>query len=198
MALYAVSITKETDWHGKREQFDNTYYYEGPDAAPTEDGLRQFVNKIVAEEKGIHGVSAFFVKARLWSAGGTKEQNETLLLDDLTGQGTQLGGLTFREAAILVEWECGRKNVKGKKVYLRKYIRPQNGVAGADGTQMQGIDKIQPTAQARMRAYGNNVQTIEAPVGVNWQLISPSGRLPRFNNNAVCNDYVISREFRRN
>jgi hypothetical protein len=185
-------------WHGKDEEYDNVYYLEGPAEPPDAAGLEKLISEIASAEKPIHGTRVNFVRGRVWSAGGTKEQNITLALVDLTGQGDLIGAQTFGELAILVEWECGRRNIKGRKVYLRKYIRVGNG-AGVWGPGVRTGEEAMGVVDKRaFKEYADRVQTIVAPAGVNWQLRSKGGRLPRFNNNGVINDFAISREFRRN
>ncbi len=198
MALYGLTVTKSTLWHGNLEEFDNTYYYEGPAEPPAGDGLSRFAFAVADAERNIHGSNVNFERVRVWTAGGTIAQNETILLVDLTGTGAAIGAPIFKEAAVVVEWECERKNIDGKKVYLRKFIRPCAMVATMSAEASRGEEGLTDAMKAPFRSYGNDVQTVEAPIGVNWQLKSRANRLPRFNDNAVVNTFVRSREFRRN
>ncbi len=198
MALYGLTITKNTNWHGLKEEFDNTYYFEGPAEPPDAAGLTALINEVANAEKPVHGINVNFIRGRVWSAGGNVVQNITLALIDLSGTGGALGGNMFPEAAIVVEWECDRPNIKGRKVYLRKFIRPCNSVGQMDAEASRGAQLMTAPMTTPFKTYADRVQTIVAPAGVNWQLKSRAGRLPKANNNGVVNLGVRSREFRRN
>ncbi len=198
MALYAVSITKRMQWHGKLEEYDNVYHYNGPDATPPPDQLNSLINIIAGNERQMHGVRVEFVRGRVWTAGGTPAENVTLALIDLSGNGTAVGAAMFGEAAVVVEWECSRRDINGRKVYLKKFYRPGNAVGGASEDSSDGIDPLSPGAKDVFKGNSNANQRVEASSGVFFNLTSPAGRTPRSANNAVCNEYLRSREFRRN
>ena len=198
MALYGLAITKEMLWHGRAEEFQNTYYYEGPAEPPAGNGLYLFAETVASNERQVHSARVNYKTVRVWSAGGTPAENETLLLADLSMQGADIGAPIFGEAAVVIEWECERTNIDGRKVYLRKFIRPGSLIGSMSAAAGRGEDPLTDPMKALFKTYANNVQTVAAPAGVNWQLKSRAGRLPRANNNAVVNDYLRSREFRRN
>jgi hypothetical protein len=198
VALYGLTIEKETLWEGQQERFNNTYYYEGPAEPPAVDGLRAFVNAVWGAETYVHGLDCSFKQARIWTAGGTKEQNVTILLMDLSGTGRSLGSKIFKETAVQVSWETSRLTRVGRKIYLRKFIRPCNVIGSAPLTVMIGEEPFSGGMPAPFKSYADTVQTVEAPAGVNWQLRSEKGALPRSNNNGVVEKYVSSREFRQN
>ncbi len=198
MALYGLTIEKETLWHGVTERFNNTYYYEGPAEPPAEAGLRSFINAVHAAEIPIHGSSVSFKQARVWTAGGTKAQNVTLILMDLTGQGSALGAKCFKETAVQVSWETARLTILGRKIYLRKYIRCCNVVGSVSQEVMIGEEPMVGGMPTPFKTYADRVQTVEAPAGVNYQLKSEKGALPKANNNGVVERFVSSREFRQN
>ncbi len=195
----AVAVTKATDWHGKREEFDNVYYYSGPAYQAGDANYLRLAEAIVAAEKLCHGSSVEFIRYRIWSAGGTKEQNVTLALVDLDGFGNAGSTPIFRESAAVVEWETDRANVLGRKVYLRKFIRVCSMLSSTPLGVGQGTAPIPATDNgAYLKTYADTVDRIVIPIGAVFNLVTPSGREVRAADNGVVNEYMRSREFRRN
>lgn len=194
----AVAITKRTLWHGQQESFDNVYYFDGPAFQAGDENYKRLVDAIVAAEKPVHGTSVEFMTARVWSAGGTIIQNITLGLYDLDGFGTAAGSTLFGEAAALIEWQCERPNVLGRKVYLRKYIRSQQSPGALTTDQATGKAALPAATVALYKSYADAVDIIPTVGGVIFYLVSPTGRSIRAADNGVVNTYYISREFRRN
>ena len=199
MALYAVSIEKETLYQGVQERFANIYYYEGPTFQAGDENYRRLADELAAAEKGVHGSEVQFRTARVWSSGGTIIQNITLGLFDLTGAGElPVGDSVHAEGAVVVEWECQRPNILGRKVYLRKFIRPQNLPSGSGVAAARGKAALNATAKNPFKVYADRVDNILLSSGVTFVLVSPTGRVPRAPDNGVVNNYVVTREFRRN
>lgn len=198
MALYAVAITKRVRWAGKLEEFDNIYYYEGPLFQLGDANLERLVNFVADAERPVHSGEVEFISGRIWSAGGSVVENVTLGLYDLDGFGTAAGTLMFGEAAVMVEWECSRPNVLGRKVYLRKFIKGQ-ALANSQPAQVAlGRDLLPASALPPYKTYADAVAEPDLNSGVAFALCSPSGRFPRARGNAVVDPQVRSREFRRN
>ena len=193
-----VAITKSTLWHGEQEKLVNVYYFDGPAFQAGDANFQRLVDAITAAEKLVHGTNVNFVKARVWSAGGTVIQNVTLGLYDLFGTGSFGTAPIFKEAASLVEWECERPNVLGRKVYLRKYIRHGATPSPASIPVQSGEAVLPATMTTPLKQYADTVDVIATEGGVIFYLVSPSGRAIRAANNGVVNNYLISREFRRN
>jgi len=136
---------------------------------------------------------------RIWSTGASIIENVTLGLYDLSGQGTGGTFPIFKEGAVLVEWECQRPNVLGRKVYLRKYIRPGALPGTLPAETITGQAPIPQTEKDRFKAYADTVQSIQVGSSLEpFLLCAPSGREPRNPSNGVVNNFLISREFRRN
>lgn len=201
MALYAVAIEKECRFHGNVERFGNVYYYEGPIFQAGDENYRRLVEYLTAEEKKVHDGTVTFRTGRIWSSGGTVLQNITLGLFDLSGTGTLLtSGPTHAEAAVLVEFECSRPNILGRKVYLRKYIRSQGLPQGHTQAMAGARDALSDAVKAPYKAFANAIDRISLTPGVEaqWQLVSPTGRVPRAEDNGVVDPFIRTREFRRN
>ena len=198
MALYGVTIEKETRFHGGPERFNNTYYYE-LGGAPTDADLIALADFLVAAEKPIHTGAVAFKTARVWTAGGTIQQNVTVLLRDLTGVGSMIAGMTLHaEASVLVEWETNRTNVLGRKVYLRKFIRPQ-GLPLNNPPQAEARDLLAAGNTGIFKTYADAVDAfVIANGGPSASLRSENGRTLRADNNGNVDVRLRTREFRRN
>jgi hypothetical protein len=199
MALYAVSIEKDTVFHGRTERFANIYYFEGPSFQAGDANYKRVCDALVAAERLVHNSEVFFRGARIWSSGGTIAQNVTLGMFDYSGPGA-MGSTSplHAETAVLVQWECSRTNILGRKVYLSKYIRSQHLPAGGTFDMARGKEALTSQAKALYKAYADTVQNIEAAPGAFFLLASPTGRLPRAGDIGEVDSFVRSREFRRN
>lgn len=120
MGRIGVSITKSVSFRGVAQEFSNTYYYEFA-TDPTAAIATDIINIIVTKEKAMHSSAVSFLRARAWSAGGTKEQNNMLVQMTLSGNGSQsTAGTLDRERAVLVRFRAGSDS-RGRPVYLRKW-----------------------------------------------------------------------------
>jgi hypothetical protein len=196
--LVGLTITKSLRWQAKDEEYDNTYYYETPDGVLSPAELADAINIVQATEKAVHGLNVNFKRGRIWSAGGTKEENITLALVDLSGTGTQIGARIFGEAAVLIEWECDRLNIDGRKVYLKKFLRIGSVVGNMDAEVAQGREGMTEGMMNPFKSYADFVQRIQPLGGAAWNLIAPSRRKTKRSLNGRVNPFLRSREFRRN
>jgi hypothetical protein len=195
----AVAITKETQFHGKIEEFSNVYYYNGPSFQAGDANYERLARELAEAEKLVHSAEVTFKNARVWSAGGTILQNVTLGIYDLEGKGTLASGWPMSaENAVLLKMECERPNVLGRKVYLRKYIRSQMLPPAASDAQARQKVAIAPDAQIPYKAFVDKIDLVSIDPGVLFQLVSPTGRTPRALNNGAVDQFVRTREFRRN
>jgi hypothetical protein len=193
----AIAIEKELTWHGQAERFSNVYHYE-TDYTVTNSNAGAAIDALVTFEKPVHTSSVTFKVGRLWTTGGTPQQNETLLIKDLTGSGT-LGGAVdlFREACVVVQSYTGRNSTTGKRIFLRKFIHSCGLPTGASSTMANGASALDATRKTPFLTYGDQIQevvpgagqlmTLEAPSGAN---LSPSAPVSVL-------DYVTTRQFRR-
>jgi hypothetical protein len=185
-------------FHGALEEFDSVYYYEGPPQFGS-GNVDNFVDQLVAAERKVYSEAVKFKAGRVWTAGGTIRENITLGLVDKTGTGTMPAGARLHaEAAVLVEWECARPNILGRKVYLRKYIRSQYLPLGATDDSAMAISALNSSAKAPYKTYANDVQVISVASLGAFELVSPTGRKPKEAQNGVVDQYLRTREFRRN
>jgi hypothetical protein len=196
----AVAISKVQTWHAKQERYDTVYHFEGPLFGQGDPRAKQIVDKLVAEEKKIYGDNVTFVGGRVWSTGGTIEENVTLGLFDLTGTGTVAGAPVFGEAAVLIQWECTRLNVLGRKVYLRKYHRVGRLPGGGTVAEFmaQGRSVLDGSFLTIYSAYADAVLGFTIPAGGDYRLISPTGRKPKEVQASRVYPFTLSREYRRN
>ena len=199
MTLYAVSIEKQTTFHGKNEEFSNVYFYEGPAFQAGDENYKRLCDRLVAAEKLVHGNEVTFLRARIWSSGASALENVTLGLFDYTGAGTlAVTELIHAEEDVLVEWECARSNILGRKVYLRKYLRPQGLPVGSNASMGRGKLALASGVMTPFKTYADTVQAPSDATMPQFSLVSPTGRTPRAAANGVIDPLIRTREFRRN
>ncbi len=197
--LYGLTTEKETLFQGKTERFNNTYYFDGPSFQFGDANFVRLADAVIDAERNIHNSEVKFVQARLWSAGGTIAENETLLIKDYTDLGVS-GSTTplHAETAVMVEWECDRKDARGRKVYLRKYLRTQT-LPGGTSEIARGKAALGSSSKVPFKTYADKVQSVQMVDNtVRFNLISPGGRSPKAAANGAADAYVRNREFRRN
>lgn len=121
MSIVGVSITKRTAFRDAAQEFSNTYHYNSGGANPSMSEAEKIIDHLVVLEKRIHATSVSFVRARLWSAGGTQEQNRMIFQKTLSGTGSLAAdSIVDRERAYLMQWPAGR-DVRGRPVRLKKW-----------------------------------------------------------------------------
>jgi hypothetical protein len=180
MPRIGVSITKSTTFRGAAQEFANTYYYETPSVDQTAYA-GTLITALVDRERPMHASSVNFVRARAWSAGGTKAENQQLEQRNLSGTGS--GGTTpnalDRERAFLVRARAGNDS-KGRPVYLRKWwhlgISIKGGESLSDG-QMGNTATLGSGMRNALVADFNSFKTIittGSPTGS--RLVSEKGR----------------------
>lgn len=172
-----VTITKATSFRLKEQEFHNTYYFQLATAitAPSEG----IVDELVATEKKLHSLDVTFKRAQVWTAGGTKAENQMIFQKPLSGVGLGTASTTFdRERAVLIQWKAGF-DVNGKQVYLRKWYHscgsPQAGIVAGAGIQ-QNTAEIPANTRTDIAAVAQESNEVGALEG--WQLCAKSGRTP--------------------
>lgn len=122
MAQVGVSITKRVSFRDSTQEFANTYHYTYVGLNPSQSLAESIIDAIVALEKPIHSAEVSFVFARLWSSGGTIDQNAMIFEKVLTGTGTAATNTNMdRERAVLVQWSAG-KDIRNRPVRLKKWF----------------------------------------------------------------------------
>lgn|SRR5215203_1910891 len=122
MALVGVAITKSTPYRGAVQEFTNVYHYKWIGNNPTSGEADSLIDAIVTIEKTFHATSVNFVRAKCWSAGGTKAENNMISQKLLSGAGTATIVANYdRERAILIQWPAGLDS-RGHPVTLKKWF----------------------------------------------------------------------------
>jgi hypothetical protein len=175
LAQFGMQITKSTNFRGTQQEFHNVYYYREPTAltVPAE-GL---IDEVVALEKAWHSTQVNFVRASVWSAGGTPTQNSMLFQKSLSGTGaagTQSG--MDRERAYLIRWPAGF-DVRGIPVYLRKWYHTCGNfgsVVASSSAQFENTAEILSANRTSIANLVNALRTIGN--AEDWDLCSSSER----------------------
>ena len=176
MAQIGISIKKRVAFRDSVQHFSNTYHYASVDNEPNEAGARGLVDELVAFEKSCHSTAVTFVEARVWSSGGTIEQNRMIGTFALSGQGSASTSASMdRERAFLVSWPAGR-NSRGKPVFLRKWFHACGFFAAVSLTSsvMDNTTGFSAADRAAIAAKADEITRIGNVEA--WGLVAESGR----------------------
>lgn len=179
MTEIGVSITKTTSFRGVQQEFSNTYYYDGP-LVITESGADALIDALVALEKPMHSSAVNFTFGRLWTAGGTKAENQMVKQKALTGSGTNSFGASTKmdkERAFLVRARAGNDS-RGRPVYLRKWWHLDiAGISsvGIGDTQLQNTATLTTAQRSQLESWFNAFKSVTVGAST-YTLISEKGR----------------------
>lgn len=197
MAVYGVSVRKSTPWQGHTESWDNVYHFSlatNLDVALATD----LVDQVAAAEKLCHDSTVAFEDGRVWSVGGTPQQNETIVIRDLSGNGAGVytGGM-FIESCVVVRCDTNRNTSTGRRIYLRKYYHtcgvPSSTLGHYEGTTALGSTQKAP-AQTCMETVR---ELLLSPGSILVTLCAPGGQQVSDSRPVTVLDYLHSRQFRR-
>jgi hypothetical protein len=171
-----ISIVKSVLFRGVQQEFSNVYYFNlaGAVTGPWDS----LINEVKSNETPLHSADVTFKRGSVWSAGGTKEQNQMLFQKPLTGTGSTSANLSMdRERALLFRWPAGLDS-RGKPVYLRKWFHVCGNIGGVVLTaghlqNTQAFTAVDKTTLQNLASTGD-----EIGVGESWQLCSATGRVP--------------------
>lgn len=177
MPRIGVSITKQIAFRNSLQEFSNVYYYE-MGVMPDGNAANAIISNLTALEKTFHSTLVTFVRGRLWSQIGTKEQNEMIAQQNLSGTGARAPTNSFDcERAYLFRLRAG-VDVRGNPVYLRKYYHTCGEFVSTQVTtsailqNVSGYSQAQRDAQvAAMQAIGDANSSAGVP-----KLCAKSGR----------------------
>jgi hypothetical protein len=103
-------------------------------------------------------------------------------------------GSTAQELAAVVQWDTGRKNTRGGRIFLRKYLHVGALASGQDEAA-KGNTPMNAQQIEKYRNFGNNVKNV---VGINGASIcDKKGRKLPFNTDAQVLPHLHTRQFRR-
>lgn len=174
MAEVGIAVTKSVTWRGERERFANVYHYTNNEMVDTEQGWIDLGQAVVAAERPVHGSNVAFEELRVWSAGGTPSENETIAIIDLSGTGSSIANEAMnREACFLVEWRTSRPSITGRPVTLKKFLHSCSLLGGSGAGVLAGTEPLPAATVAPLMTYANAVRSISLGAGEN-RLIAPS------------------------
>lgn len=189
MALVGVSIRKSVLFRGVQQDFHNVYYYQG--AVPSIGTLlwNAIIDDIVTKEKLWHSTDVTFKYAQLWTAGGTRAENDMKVQRTLSGTGS---GTPYqymdRERAILIRWPAGKDRL-GRPVYFRKYYHICGNwqSIGWSAGHMQNTLAIDDTSRNTIATAANGLKVTGGTVDT-YTLCGPTGR--SITGDAQCHKWV--------
>jgi hypothetical protein len=178
MVRIGVSITKSTTFRNSTQEFSNVYYFEGNLGLPTAAEADTLLDQLKGIEVGFHSSSVSFVRGRLWSAGGTKAENEMISQKQFTGTGsTTTNGSMDKERAFLIQARAGSDS-RGKPVYLRKWYHSCGNGPGGQVVQTNQLQQTGGFSTTEQNAIGTAVGNI-SPIGTggkSYVICSKQGR----------------------
>lgn len=190
--IVGCSITKTTTWRGIEEEFSNVYHFDS--AADTTS--QQIIDGVVTAEAAILGANVNFIGAKVWGpTDGFALQSRMLLQVTLARTGSVSGGAqTAKELSAVVQWDTGRINSRGGRIFLRKYLHLGMLINVDEGAAKGNTPMGGPTLAA-LKAYADDVQNA---VGISGASLSDKkGRKLPLNTNATVLPHLHTRQFRR-
>jgi hypothetical protein len=178
MALVGVSIKKKTAFRDSVQEFTNVYHYTYTGLNPGESLAEDIIDAIVAIEKDTHSSAVTFVDAKVWSAGGTKEENTMIFQKTLSGSGTGTGQDIDKERAILIQWRAG-KDSRGKPVRLKKWfhtVGPGSSSASLTAGVVNNTVSFSFASRTAIESAFGGLRMLQVNASP-MQLCSASGRL---------------------
>ncbi len=190
--ILGVSVTKRTTWRGIEEEFSNVYHYDAALDATSQEVL----DAVVTAEKALMGTNVSFVNGKVWGpTDGTKEQSQMLLQQNLSGTGLITpGAITAKELSAVVQWDTGRKNIRGGRIFLRKYVH-LGTINSVDENAAKGNTALPAATQTAIVNYGNAVKNA-LPQGRAAISDKKGRKLPIATTSAVL-PHLHTRQFRR-
>jgi hypothetical protein len=178
MSITGMSITKSVSFRGATQEFSNVYFWKTPLGHMDSGEAASAVSTIVAFEKTIHSSDVTFVRAKVWSTGGTKAENEMIYQTNLSGTGSKATATSLdRERAVLIRFRAG-VDTRGRPVYLRKYFHIcgayLSGAAPAAGN-LQNTTQITSGERTGYASAADGIKHITAGIR-GFDLTSESGR----------------------
>lgn len=173
MPVMAVAITKQRPYRGGVQRFSNVYHF-------LHDGVQQFfaedtINALVDIELPLTSEFHLFVEGRAW---GPTEQgkaaSKTLAIIDYNRSGAKPHDPSlYSETAHLFQFECERRNVLGRKKYLRKWMHFGN----PHGFPPDGSAPAPQGARDELnRSFGDRIVNLVTAAGrPGIQLCTPMG-----------------------
>lgn len=188
MARIGVAVVKAVSFRGVQQEFSNVYHFTRP--LPTVDQSERdaIIDEIVALEKSWHSSDVTFKRAQLWSASGTKAENEMLRQRTLSGTGASSSPPTVdRERAVLIRWPAG-KDRRGNPVYLRKYFHICGNWKAIvfSSAVLQNTAEIASADRTSIATDANGLKVVGATVDT-WTICAASGR--EVTGDAECHRY---------
>lgn len=189
MAQIGVAVYKSVSFRGVGQEFSNVQHFSRPFGTVDDAERNSIIDEIVAIERDLHSADVTFLRARLWSSGGTKAENEMLLEKPLTGVGNLVTDTSLdRERAILIQWPAG-KDVRGHPVTLKKWYHTcgSTSALGFTTSNKQNTSQLATATRDYFAGKAQGIKVVGATVDT-WSLCAKSGR--GTTGDAVCHPWL--------
>lgn len=196
MPIFAAASTKSSSWRGATEKWSNVYYYfcaANIDSTQATDLAQQ----IVAAEKLCHSSAVTFEDVRVWEAGGTPAENETIVIHDSSGTGSlAVSILTWKELCLVVRCDTNRNTSTGRRIYLRKYFHTC-GIPTAGAGKETGATALAAGDKTAVQTCLETLREVTVTGSVNLLLAAPGGQTVSDTRPVTVLDYPHIRQFRQ-
>jgi hypothetical protein len=156
------------------------------------------VDQIAAAEKLAHSTKVTFEDGRVWSAGGTPSQNETIVIRDLSGTGSAAANNNYYvESTYVVRCDTNRNTETGRRIYLRKYYHTLQMTSATSG-MLTGENAITSTQNALVKTCVESLRELTlSPGSILVTLCAPGGQQVSDSRPVTVLPHLHTRQFRR-
>lgn len=194
MPIYAAATRKSANWRGHTEDWSNVYHYFCAAALDTTQA-GDLAAQIVAAEKLCHTSAVTFEDTRVWEAGGTPAENETIVIADASGTGSMSGAVQlYRELAVVVRCDTNRNTSTGRRIYLRKYYHAMGLPTSTSGVA-EGFTALAGLNKSTFQTCLETLREVTVTGSVNVLLCAPGGQTVSDTRPVTVLDYVHVRQF---
>jgi hypothetical protein len=191
VALVGISITKQCTFRDSIQEFSNIYHYQWAGLNPGQSLADAIIDRLTTVEKVIHTTEVTFLRGALWSAGGTKAENQMISQKSLSGTGSGTAvNFTDRERAWLIYWDAGLDS-RNRPVKLRKWFHTCgafSNVGTVGQTQLENKQAITSGNRTAVEALANDLNPlVVSPGPISLNLVGPTGRATT--GNSHCHKY---------
>lgn len=195
---YAVAVTMSCTFQGKEDEFTNVFHFLDKALFSTTAGFESLGDQVVTAMRPMFAPHVTFKRYRVFGpTDGTKAENVTEKIKDLTGTGSMtVGALLYPESCVVADIYVGR-GPNGGKQFLRKFIHSLAVITSTGSSDVPyGRAVLASTAKDVFKNPLNSILSVNVG-GVANEMCTPNGKTPPSGGVWSVNDYISSRQFKR-
>jgi len=194
MEQLGITLVKGMPYRDKPiEEWSNTYWFNGP-VATTQAEADAYVHNLAAAEAQLLLGYVTYIRAYVFSDTSLPLHSAFLVEDtaltSISGA-FSASGTTFPagDQCGMIRWSTGRRNTKGRPVYLRKYLHAVPTEEDVIGTK----DTVNSVWMSAAATFANNLATISSGHGT----ITARGHLADNVSSHKVDPYIRIRQLRK-